>query len=132
MAWNRAQRRQMSKFGLGEEEMKKRLNEAWNKAEEATYRTAFAAMILALYQAYHFPNTERRKHYLILYVGRISHERRQYDTCLFEPCGTMGTASYEWTRFCPSAPNSHRKNKPEMYHSDTYGQTRWFMLGLPK
>ena len=55
MAWNRAQRRQMSKYGLGEEEMKKRLNEAWNKAEEASYRTAFAAMILALYQVYHFP-----------------------------------------------------------------------------
>lgn len=55
MAWNRAQKRQMSKYGLGEEEMKKRLNETWAKAEEATYRAAFAGMILALYQAFEFP-----------------------------------------------------------------------------
>lgn len=53
--WNRATRRRMSKFGLGEQEMQKRLAETWEKSEENAERFAFAGMILALVQKFGFP-----------------------------------------------------------------------------
>ncbi len=53
--WNRKQRRKMSRYGIGQDALNQGIDAAWKRAEESTYRAAFAAMILALYQVYHFP-----------------------------------------------------------------------------
>ena len=71
MAWNRSQKRQMSRYGLGEEEMKRRLSETWNKAEEATYRTAFSGMILALVEEFAF-DPERLHDLAVATMSRIN------------------------------------------------------------
>lgn len=69
--WNRKKRRQMSRYGLGEEEMQKRLSETWNKAEEATYRTAFSGMILALVEEFSF-DPERLRDLAVATMSRIN------------------------------------------------------------
>jgi len=53
--WNRATRRKMSRYGLGQQEMDRKLEATWKAAEENTYRIAWSAMILALYERFGFP-----------------------------------------------------------------------------
>lgn len=53
--WNRKQRRKMSKYGIGQDALNQGIDAAWKAAEESASRTAFAGMILALYQEFDFP-----------------------------------------------------------------------------
>lgn len=53
--WNRKQRRKMSRYGIGQDALNQGINAAWKRAEESASRTAFAGMILALYQEFDFP-----------------------------------------------------------------------------
>lgn len=53
--WNRAQRRKMSKYGIGQDALDRSIDATWKKAEENTYRLAFSGMILALYEKFGFP-----------------------------------------------------------------------------
>lgn len=53
--WNRKQRRKMSRYGIGQDALNQGIDAAWKRAEESTYRAAFAGMILALYQEFNFP-----------------------------------------------------------------------------
>lgn len=53
--WNRKQRRKMSRYGIGQDALNQGIDAAWKRAEESASRTAFAGMILALYQEFDFP-----------------------------------------------------------------------------
>lgn len=53
--WNRKQRRKMSRYGIGQNALNQSIDAAWKRAEESASRTAFAGMILALYQEFDFP-----------------------------------------------------------------------------
>lgn len=53
--WNRKQRRKMARYGIGQEALNKGIDEALRRGEENASRTAFAGMILALYQEFDFP-----------------------------------------------------------------------------
>lgn len=53
--WNRKQRRKMSRYGIGQDALNKGIDEALRRGEESASRTAFAGMILALYEHFDFP-----------------------------------------------------------------------------
>lgn len=53
--WNRKQRRKMARYGIGQDALNKGIDAAYKRAEEAASRSAFAGMILALYQEFDFP-----------------------------------------------------------------------------
>ena len=53
--WNRQQRRKMGKYGIGQEALNKAIDDAYARGEENASRSAFAGMILALYQEFDFP-----------------------------------------------------------------------------
>ena len=53
--WNRKQRRKMARYGIGQEAFNKGIDEAYKRGEENASRSAFAGMILALYQEFNFP-----------------------------------------------------------------------------
>lgn len=53
--WNRKQRRKMARYGIGQQALDRGIDEAWRKAEENTYRAAWAGMILALNEHFGFP-----------------------------------------------------------------------------
>ena len=54
--WNRQQRRKMARYGIGQEALNKGIDEAYKRGEENASRSAFAGMILALYQVFDFPS----------------------------------------------------------------------------
>ena len=52
--WNRKKRRQMARYGIGQDALNRGIDAAWRKGEEAAYRTAFAGMIMALVEKFGF------------------------------------------------------------------------------
>lgn len=53
--WNRAKRRKMSQYGLGQQEMERAFAEMNEKTTERVSRECFSGMMLALVEEFEFP-----------------------------------------------------------------------------
>ena len=48
MSWNRSYRRQMSRYGIGEQRMKEEFEKGYRNAQNYAYRNAWTSMMLAI------------------------------------------------------------------------------------
>lgn len=59
--WNRAKRRKMSQYGLGQQEMERAFTEMNQRTTERVSRECFSGMMLALVEEFEFPPDQLHK-----------------------------------------------------------------------